>query len=167
MIASYPPRRSFDIHERNGCTKVWAYVESYENVITEALPDFSKPPGDDFDLRMAQIFHYYVKNDRVQDWTDAIGKINKALVKHDWPAHYGWSTLVNGGTGPVYTLALFHESWASMASPDTPFPVVLEETFGRHDSNELLQTISESVVKVDSWMARLRPDLSYIPADGG
>lgn len=66
MIASYPPRRSFDIHERNGCTKVWAYVESYENVI-----------------------------------------------------------------------------------------------------NELLQTISESVVKVDSWMARLRPDLSYIPADGG
>jgi hypothetical protein len=145
---------------------VWPYVDSYENVITESLPDFSKPPGEDYDFRMVQVFHYYVKYDQAQNWTNAIAKINKALTKHEWPSYYSWSTLLNGGTGPVYTLAVYHDSWASMAQPDTAFPAVMEEAYGRFEADSIMQAISDSVVKIDSWMARLRPDLSYIPAAG-
>ena len=145
---------------------VWDYVESYENIITESLPDFSKPPGDDFDFRMAQIFHYNLKYDQVRNFTNAIAKINKALVKAEWPAHYSWSTLVNGGPGPVYTLVVYHDSWASMQEPDTSFPAVLEHTYGRLDADAIMSTISDAVWNVESWMARLRPDLSYVPAAG-
>ena len=90
----------------------------------------------------------------------------KALTEHEWPAHYSWSTLVNGGMGPVYTLAVYHDSWASMAEPDTPLPALMEKAYGRMEADNIMQAISDSVLHVDSWMARLRPDLSYIPASG-
>jgi hypothetical protein len=142
------------------------YVESMENVFTESMPELSKPPGDELELRMVQVFHYYIKFDHGQDWTNAIAKINKALTEHDWPAHYSWSTLVNGGVGPVYTLAVYHDSWASMAEPDTPLPALMEKAYGRMEADNIMQAISDSVLHIDSWMARLRPDLSYIPAAG-
>ena len=41
---------------------------------------------------------------------------------------------------------------------------MLEEAVGREEAEEIMEGFYEAIEGVNVWIARLRPDLSYVPA---
>ncbi|MFQ5743369.1 MAG: hypothetical protein ACE5HV_07250 [Acidobacteriota bacterium] len=137
------------------------HVASYSNAIRVGLPQLSTPSEGET-VNLVQVYDYHLKYDKAEDFIHAVEKIHKALAAADWPRPYSWSTLASGGANPTYRLAVFCESWADMAPAEASFRASMEKMYGSHETAALLQTIADSVWGVDSWIARVRLDLSYL-----
>lgn len=142
------------------------YVETFNSVITMGMPHMSNPAPDTMVPGFAQVIHYHVKFDMAEDFAHVATKIHKGLKAEGWSENYLWSTAASGGEGPMFTLVLLYESWADMAEPEETFEQVLQEHYGATEFQNLMETVADCAWKVESWTARIRTDLSYIPGGG-
>ena len=93
----------------------------------------------------------------------AITKAHGALQAGGYEGRYAWSTAVNGGEGTVMTLAFPMNSWAEMAEPDPSIDQIFAEQLGQEGAAELMEAFFGAVLNTESWMARILPDITYIP----
>jgi hypothetical protein len=112
---------------------------------------------------MLEVNHFMLKPGTESDFNDAIRKINDAIVKTDWPVHYSWYALQDGGEGPHYVLTVELKGWADLAEPNPSFDAMLEKAVGKHDANSLTHALDSSVKREWTETIRFRPDLSYMP----
>jgi hypothetical protein len=139
------------------------YIESSRSMYFRFLPDVSRikagaPPA------MFAINFYRLKFGKTDDFTRAITKFHEAIGKTQWPVHYGWFALVNGGEGPEFVLSLPRDKWADFNPPEKPFGKMLEEAFGRAEADSIRDTFQNAVAGLSTEIIEYLPDLSYIPA---
>ena len=125
------------------------------------LPKVSKPLGTP--AAMSQILIFRVRFGKSAEFAGLIKKFHQAIEKTNWPVHYAWYVLVNGGQIPEYVLVLPRENWASLKGPEKPFPAMLAEAVGQEEAAALLERWGKVVKSESSTLARNRPDLSYTP----
>jgi hypothetical protein len=138
------------------------FLVNGENSYWFYLKDSSRPMQGTEPAKMSEVYHYYLKQGADSDFDSAIRKIHEAVGKVNWPVHYEWYSLANGGDGPHYVLVIPHSSYADMEEPEPSFPAMLEKAVGRHDAQELMQSVDKSVSHFSSELLTYRPDLSYI-----
>jgi len=139
-------------------------LASTEAGIWMYMPDVSRPIAGNAQPKLAQVNHFLLKPGSESDFNDAVRKINDAINKVNWPLHYGWYVLIDGGEQPHYVLLIHMNGWADMAEPDPPFPAMLEKAVGKHDAEALMHAIDNSIKREWSETIRYRSDLSYHPA---
>jgi len=126
------------------------------------LSELSRPQ--DGTAGMYALVFYRVHFAKQDDFTRAIGKFNEAIGKTQWPVHYTWFTLVNGGEGPEFVLSVPRNKWADFNPLEKPFDKMLEEAVGRSEADAINDTFAHAVSGVTSEIIEYRADLSYIPA---
>jgi hypothetical protein len=140
------------------------YTAAAQGSIWMYMKDVSHPPAGSGPSKMAEVNHFFLKPDGEREFTDAIRKINDAIGKTNWPVHYFWYTLINGGEGPHFVLVIPHDTWADMAEPEMSFDAMLEKAVGRHDAEELTRAVQKAIKRESTEIIAYRPDLSYRPA---
>ena len=125
------------------------------------LPKVSKPLGTP--AAMSKIVVLRVRFGKSAEFASLIKKFHEAIEKTNWPEHYGWYRLVNGGPGPEYVLVLPRENWASLKGPEKSFPAMLAEAVGQEEAAALLKRWGKVIKSESSTLTRNRPDLSYTP----
>lgn len=119
----------------------------------------TKPSSPPAKMRTTAI--YSVIPEHVNDFTDAIKKINAAIQKTNYPAKSSrWYQLANGGDVPTYVLVTDRASWGDMEPQDKKLEDALKEAYG--DSSALDQ-LRHSCHRIVSEMSVFRADLSYMP----
>ncbi len=127
----------------------------------EFLPKVSKPLGTP--AAMSQILIFRVRYGKNAEFASLIKKFHEAIEKTNWPEHYGWYRLVNGGPGPEYVLVFPRENWASLKGPEKPFPAMLAEAVGQEEAEALLERWDKVVKSYSSTLTRNWTELSYAP----
>lgn len=119
----------------------------------------TKPPATPAKMRTTAT--YSVIPERLNDFTDAIKKINAAIQKTNYPAKPSrWYGLATGGNAPTFVLVTDRASWADMEPPEKKLEDALKDAYG--DSSALDQ-LRHSCNHIVNEMSVFRPDLSYIP----
>lgn len=119
----------------------------------------TKPPSSPAKMRTTAT--YNVIPERVNDFLDAIKKINAAIQKTNYPVKPSrWYQLANGGDVPTYVLVSDRASWGDMEPPEKKLEDALKEAYG--DAGALDQ-LRRSCHRIVTEMSVFRADLSYIP----
>ena len=163
----------------------WKDFDAREAFIKLDVPDVAKNMGpstagtsaayyvfrDDLSLtkpqaspaKMRTSTYYWVIPSELNNFTDAIKKINDAIRKTNFPAKPSrWYALANGGEAPNFVLIGDRASWGDMEPPEKKLEDALKEAYG--DSGpQVLDQLRKSTRKIISEMSVFRPDLSYIP----
>jgi hypothetical protein len=104
---------------------------------------------------------YNVIPEHVNDFLDAIKKINAAIQKTNYPVKPSrWYQLANGGEVPTYVLISDRASWGDMEPPEKKLQDALKEAYG--DAGALDQ-LRHSCHRITTEMSVYRADLSYVP----
>lgn len=121
----------------------------------------TKPPSSPAKMRTTA--SYTVIPERLNDFTDAIKKINAALQKTNYPVKPSrWYALANGGEAPTFVLVTDRASWADMEPPEKKLEDALKEAYG--DSGpQVLDQLRHSCHRIVTEMSVFRADLSYTP----
>jgi hypothetical protein len=106
---------------------------------------------------------YSVIAERLNDFTDAIKKINAAIQKTNYPAKPSrWYALANGGGAPTFVLVTDRATYGDMEPPEKKLEDALKEAYG--DSGpQVLDQLRHSCHSITSEMSVFRADLSYMP----
>jgi hypothetical protein len=99
----------------------------------------------------------------VDDFMLAVRKYHDAIGKAQWPVHYAWFSLVNGGDGPQFVLSLPRDKWADFNPPEKPFDKMMEEAVGRAEAESINEMFDHAVSGVSTEIITTRNDLSYVP----
>jgi len=140
------------------------YVDSATPSFYAYLPKVSRPPTGEGPARLASLLWFHLHMGKNDEFMHAIGKVHEAIGKTNWPAHYEWYVMVNGGEHPTYVLSLPRTKWADFKPPEKAFDAMLEEAFGRQEAQSLLQELDKSIHCERSEIVSYRADLSYVPA---
>jgi hypothetical protein len=124
-------------------------------------PDLSQTPESATPPKMLTVVHYFVKPSGMIDFTEAIKRVNAAIVQAKYPTKPSrWYMLANGGEGPHYVLVTDRNSWSDMQGPDQTLVDLLKQVYGNDDKT--LQKLRDAVDHTISEMVDYRPDLSYV-----
>ncbi len=148
----------------DGATNLMPFVAAERNGFWMYLADVSRPSESKEPPKMASVLNFLVKIDKASEFQYAIRKFHEAIGKTNWPTHYIWYMLANGGEHPRFVLVLPRNSYAEMAPPEVSFDAMLEKAFGRQEAEALQRTLAKSVRRQWSELITYRPDLSYRPA---
>ncbi len=140
------------------------YVETISSSISAFHPNVSRWPEGVMPPTLASVSRYHLNPGGSRDFHHAIKKVHEAIGKANWPAQYGWLSVVSGGESPTFVLVLPYKSWADMKSPEKSLADVLEEVYGRQDSDAIRESFAKSVHCEQTMVVQHRPDLSYQPA---
>ena len=121
----------------------------------------TKPPATPAKMRTTAI--YTLIPEHLNDFTDAVKKINAAIQKTNYPAKPSrWYSLANGGEAPTFVLVTDRTSWGDMEPPEKKLEDALKEAYG--DSGpQVLDQLRHSCHRIVSEMSVFRADLSYMP----
>jgi len=121
----------------------------------------TKPPATPAKMRTSST--YTLIPEHVNDFLDAVKKINAAIQKTNYPAKPSrWYSLANGGEVPTYVQITDRDSWSDIEPPEKKLEDALKEAYG--DSGpQLLDQIRRSSHRIVTEMSVFRPDLSYMP----
>ena len=144
---------------------VGPHLESMSANISALMPDLTRWPGTEATAAFVSIHEFNLHYGKAEKFVNILGKFHDAIVDADWPVHYAWLARVSGGEVPTFILAVPHDSWADMKGPDEHFNSMLEDVMGRLDARELLAEFDGCVKRQTVSLARLRPDLSYMPEE--
>jgi len=160
------PPVSTEADEAEAETSIFPFVQPGAQVqYYTSLPKVSRPWEGIATMEEIVVFH--VEYGQSQEFNHLIKKFHQAIEKTKWPVQYEWYALVNGGKSGTYVLVLPRESWAAFKGPEKPFPAMLEEAYGRTEAEALIHKLGKVVKYTESSIIKTRPDLSYIPEEGG
>ena len=133
-----------------GMTSYWVFRDDLS---------LTKPPATPAKMRTSAT--YSVIPEHLNDFLDAVKKINAAIQKTNFPVKPSrWYGLANGGDVPTFVLITDRASWGDMEPPEKKLEEALKEAYG--DAGALDQ-LRRSCHRIVSEMSVFRPDLSYIP----
>jgi hypothetical protein len=113
--------------------------------------------------KMRTTTYYTVIPEHVNDFIDAVKKINAAIQKTNYPAKPSrWYALANGGESPTFVQIIDRASWADMEPPEKKLDDALKEAYGE-TGPQVLKQLRLSCRRVLTELSVYRPDLSYIP----
>ena len=141
---------------------VLQFTESVTPSFWLLLKDVSHPT--ETEVPMSEVLTFELHYGKVPEFNYLIKKFTDAIVKTQWAVNYEWYALVNGGEMPTYVLVIPHANYASFKQPAKPFPVMLEEAYGRQEAEALLERLNKCVKEEQSELIRERSDLGYTPA---
>jgi hypothetical protein len=119
----------------------------------------TKPPATPAKMRTTATYHLIPEH--VNDFIDAVKKINAAIQKTNYPVKPSrWYQLANGGDAPTFILVTDRASWSDMEPPEKKLEDALKEAYG--DSGSLDQ-LRRSCHRIVTEMSVFRADLSYMP----
>jgi len=130
----------------------------FRNDLSSPLDPAAKPE------RMYAVIYFQVKQGRFDDMVAVLKRRNEALRKANWQRAYLWYTLVNGGAGGTFVLALPRTKWADFNPLPKAPAEVYDEVFGRGEADALSRLFNEAVEASRSEIVTYRPDLSHRPA---
>jgi len=129
------------------------------------LPKVSRPrPASQGPAPLEVVLIFRLRMGAQEEFGNVIAKVHQAIEKTNWPEHYEWYALVNGGEHPEFVLVLPRDNYAGMAPPAKSFEKMLEEAFGPEEAAAILKTFEKTIKSERSEIIRTRPDLSYLPA---
>lgn len=140
------------------------YMESEAPGFYLLRSDLSLPPAGEGPSAFAQVTHFFLKSDGVNEFTQGVRRVNEAIKKTNWPAQTLWYQLFNGGEGPRFVLVVLRHSWADFQPPDKSLDAMVEEAFGKEEASSVLNAIRKNIRFTRSEILRFRADLSYRPA---
>lgn len=123
----------------------------------------SSPSPDDSPGKLAQVVHFHVKPESVNDFVDSVKKIGDAARKTNFPVRPQWYQLYSGGMGPEFILALGRNSWAELQPPDKTLDAMMEEALGKAPGAAVLNTFRRAIRYTYSELLAYHPELSYVP----
>lgn len=138
------------------------YIASSTTSYYRQLTDVSRPKA--AAAAMYAIVFYRVKLGRTDDFMLAVRKFHDAIGKAEWPVHYAWFALMNGGDGPEFVLSLPRDKWADFNPLEKSFDKMLDEVYGPTEARSLGEMFDHSVSGMSSEIVAYRADLSYVPA---
>lgn len=159
------PTVSREEDEADAGERVGPYAASMQTQYVAFLPKHSRSTEATTPSKFATVVRIHLKQGMEDAYMNAVSKIPKAMEKTNWPGHYGFYALANGGEHPTFYLVLPREKWADFAPPDKPFEKMLEEAYGREDAEAILKTLDKAPADVSSEMIVYRPDMSYVPSE--
>lgn len=101
-----------------------------------------------------------------QAFMHAVETLTAAANKANWPGHYMFFRVIDGGAGaPDYVLiGRFSQSWADYGTDvHPPFWKMVDGVYGKRKTAELRKTINDSIAKVEAHVDRYNAGLSYNP----
>jgi hypothetical protein len=106
---------------------------------------------------------YMLMPEHLNDFIDAVKKINAAVDKTNYPSKPSrWYSLANGGDAPTFVLVTDRASWGDMEPPEKKLEDALKEAYG--DSGpQVLDQLRRSCRRIVTETSVFRADLSYMP----
>jgi hypothetical protein len=121
----------------------------------------TRPPSPP--AKMRTTVSYTLIPEHLNDFTDAIKKINAAIQKTNYPVKPSrWYALANGGDAPTFVLVTDRASWAEIEPAEKKLEDALKEAYGDSGA-QLLDQLRRSSHRIVSEMSVFRADLSYMP----
>jgi hypothetical protein len=119
----------------------------------------TKPPSPPAKMRTTAT--YTVIPEHLNDFIDAVKKINAAIQKTNYPAKPSrWYSLANGGEAPTFVLVTDRAGYGDLEPTEKKLEDALKEAYG--DASALDQ-LRRSCKRIMSEMSVFRADLSYMP----
>jgi hypothetical protein len=142
------------------------YVQSVVTRYYENLSKVSNPEMGGMPSKFAEVVTFHVREGHAEEFQSAMARIHEAAQKTNWPVHYEWYVLANGGPGGEYVIVLPRAKWADFEdSPNVkPFRKMIEEAFGGAETDSIIKRLDSSIGSSESSIIEFRQDLSYIPA---
>lgn len=137
------------------------YTESAVVRYYRRMAEVSRPAEGEAPL--AEVWIFRVRYGQEGAFTYAVRKFHEAIEKTQWPVHYNWYQLLNGGEHPTYVVVLPRTNWADFKPPEERFEEILEEAYGRQEAQSLLKSFGKAVGSQRSEIIQNRADLSYVP----
>jgi len=121
----------------------------------------TKPPPTPAKMRTTAT--YTLIPEHLNDFLDAVKKINAAIQKTNYPAKPSrWYALANGGDAPTFVLLTDRASWADMEPPEKKLEDALKEAYG-DNGPQVLDQLRRSCRRITTETSVYRADLSYVP----
>lgn len=120
----------------------------------------TKPPATPAKMRTSAT--YTLIPEHLNDFIDAVKKINAGIQKTNYPAKPSrWYSLANGGDAPTFVLVTDRATWSDMEPPEKKMDEMLKDAYG--DSGpQVLDQLRRSCKKITTEMSVYRADLSYV-----
>ncbi len=144
--------------------EIGTYVDKMNAAYFETLPEVSYP-GTNMGAKYMSVTTFHLRYGKGDDFRSAISRMHDAAVKTNWPHHYRWERLANGGPGGTYVLLVDHANWASFEDDPAVKPLrdILREAFGEQEAMSAVERLNSSIESTYSEIVEFRKDLSYIP----
>ena len=114
---------------------------------------------------LISIIHFMLKPDGVNDFVEAVKKINDGFKKTNYPQAGAsrFYQLVNGGEGPHFVLVGDRANWGSFQPPtDKGIDAMMEDAYGKEQGGAILSSLRKAIRSVYTEALQYRPDLSYV-----
>jgi len=146
----------------NAMATTGPYEQSYTSGVSVAMTDVSHPAPAGSPVALVNVTHYTIHPAKRMQFLDAIRTAHNALQKGGFTGSYAWSEQVSGADGMVITVTSPMKGWADMAD-DPAFERIMTAQLGAEGMAKLFASFFDAVANVESWTARILPDLSYTP----
>jgi hypothetical protein len=146
---------------------VGSYVQSVSDRFYEFLPKLSNPDtSSSTPSKYTELITLRIHRDKIAAFRAALARVSEAVKKTNWPVHYEFYELVNGGYDGTFILAEPRANWADFEEkPDVkPLRDMLKDAFGPAEADALYQQLESSIESEYSEIIQFRQDLSYMPA---
>ena len=128
------------------------------------LKEVSSAGSDREPLALVELVSYQLHFGKSVQFFSVLRKFQEALSKAEWPGRYEWLELLTGGEIPLFLLLLPRANWAAFETREGVFEDLLQKAYGKRATIALLDRFSSAVKSQRRSVARLRPDLSYVPS---
>lgn len=140
------------------------YLQSSVPAYYRLRPEMSRPRPGDTPAPMYSVLIYKVRVGKTDEFVLAAKKFKEAADKANWPRHWYFFSLANGGDHPQFVLSQPRDKFADFNPPEKPFDKMLEETLGRDEADARQEMLDRSIESFSSEIITYRADLSYVPA---
>jgi len=138
-------------------------LEDMTTNISESNRAMERLPSDpDYAPAFVNVTTFYVIPGKQGQFQEMMMKWQEAIEAADMDFYYSSDYMAAGGEGPLFSIAIMGDSWASFAEPDPTMEQVMMDHFGEEEAMEIFTGFGESVHHWDNFIVRARPDLSLI-----
>jgi hypothetical protein len=146
---------------------IGTYVQSLTDRFYQLMPKVSNADNSSaLPSAYYELITFRVRRDKIGAFQSALARVGEAAKKTNWPVHYEFYELVNGGFDGTFVLAEPHPNWADFEDKPNvkPFREMLKDAFGQGEADSIVDRLDSSIESESSEILKFRQDLSYIPA---
>lgn len=130
---------------------------------SRAMPDLSRLPQGEFEVRVARVTDYHIKPGKGFEFVELIRKAGNALAKANWGDPILWTQDLTG-QGGVFSAVEMLPNWSALAPSDKSIGEVLASQLGQETASHMRETFWNCVARTETHLVAYRPDLSYAPS---
>ena len=137
-------------------TTVGPYLESIRSWITQQNAALSRQPENFNEISLLSVTEFDVRSP--VEFFGAAAKFRAAADEANWGGPALWQMGVNGISTALLVVPV--RNWAGFALPAQSGPAMLTEVYGQDEAREVMQQFGRSVRSQQSYVLRVRSDLS-------